>query len=88
MSRKAERPASVFKSNRRLVSAKLTNQSREKGSLNTLAFLSADNKRCSTESGAYVQTTVSPTGASGDNTTNPMQTPAKRHESRRTGGRE
>ena len=79
---------SVFICYRRLVSAKLTNQSRKKGRLNTVAFLSADNKRCSTESDAYVLRTAPPTGVSGDHTTKPMQTPAKRHESRRTGGRE
>ena len=73
MSRESESRALMFKSKRCVVSAKLTNQSREKGRLNTVAFLSDDNKRYSAESRAYVQTTVSPTGASGNRTNPPMR---------------
>ena len=73
MSRRSGIRGLVFNTDERLVSAKLTNHSREKGRLNTVAFLSDDNKRYSAESRAYVQTTVSPTGASGNRTNPPMR---------------
>ncbi len=74
MSRRSRTRASVFICYRCLVSAKLIGKiTRERPRLDTLAFLSADNKRCSTESDAYVHRTASPTGASGKNSNPPMR---------------
>jgi len=74
MSRKSERPASVFKSKRCLVSAKLRNQTTRERRPGQSNLSLRGYKRCSDpRSYATVTRTVSPTGASGKNSNPPMR---------------